>query len=151
VRWVLTVAGPPPGLVTAHAGHTLVGTRCVLTLLPGTSVGVQTLVHVWNQHNETKTTHTSSVHPKSDIDQWLPFYRFIYPKLDLLATRLPLPSRLESQYFTFTCLRTVVGLEAFVTFTFIGAREVHTVAARTTHVLLRALVHICRLHSDQII
>lgn len=38
-----------------------------------------------------------------------------------------------------------VGLapEAAVTFTLVGARQVHTLASNATDVLLRALVHIC--------
>ena len=48
---VLTVADPPPRLVARQTGNTLVGPRRVLTLLPGTHVGVRTLVDVWNRHN----------------------------------------------------------------------------------------------------
>lgn len=45
---VLTIADAISGLMTRQARDALVGARCVLTLLIGTSVGVQTLIYVWN-------------------------------------------------------------------------------------------------------
>lgn len=48
-RAALTIAGAGPGLVTRQARDTLVGAWRVLTLLVGASVGIQTLIYVWNK------------------------------------------------------------------------------------------------------
>ncbi len=56
-RVALTVAGAGTGLVTRQARNTLIGAWCVLTLLIGTSVGIQAFVYVWNKGEEVSQTH----------------------------------------------------------------------------------------------
>lgn len=128
IRFRLTIAGASPGLHTRQARDTLIRACCVLTLLIGTSVWIQTLIYVCNVGEEESHTNGSIC--------------YVHIEHSLSANVHCLKNLCLGTFTSWITVR--LDPKASVTFTFVRAGQVHTLASDTTDVLLRALIHICK-------